>query len=303
MSAGAPCDAQAEPGPVVFILGAGVVGTALAERLARAGVRVAGVSARSGELPAALSAADAVIIAVRDDRIAEVAQRLAREQRLRREQVLLHTSGAHASGEVLAAARPHVRGIGTWHPLVSLADPRAAAEALDGVAFGIEGDEPARAMASGLAHALGARPIFVDGDSMPLYHAGAVIAANYMVALAGAARALLVAAGVSPDQALPALIPLMSSVVHNLSQLGLPGALTGPVARGDVSSVEQHLRMLAQRAPETLDLYRRLGRDVLRLAQQKSALEPAAVARLEALLRDAPEGAVKDPAETPMKNR
>jgi predicted short-subunit dehydrogenase-like oxidoreductase (DUF2520 family) len=243
-----------------------------------------------------------VIVAVRDDRIADVAERLVREQRLRREQVLLHTSGAHASGEVLAAARPHVRGVGTWHPLVSFADPRAATEALNSVAFGIEGDEPARAMASRLSRALGARPVFLDGASMPLYHAGAVMAANYVVALADAARALLVAAGVAPDQALPALIPLMSSVVQNLSQLGLPGALTGPVARGDVSSVEHHLRILAQRAPEMLDLYRRLGRDVLRLAREKSPLPPATVARLEALF-SSPLEPVKDSAEDPMKNR
>jgi len=303
MSAAATSDAAVVAKPAIFVVGAGVVGTALATHLARAGVPVAGAPARSGELPPALSGADAVIIAVRDDRIAEVAERLVREHRLRREQVLLHTSGAHASDEVLAAARPHVRGAGTWHPLVSFADPRAGADTLDGVAFGIEGDEPARAMASHLARALGGRPIFVDSASMPLYHAGAVMAANYMVALADAARALLVAAGVSPDQALPALIPLMSSVMQNLSQLGLPGALTGPVARGDVSSVEQHLRVLAQRAPDMLDLYRRLGRDVLRLAREKSPLQSATIARLEALFQDAPEGEVKDPPEAPMKNR
>jgi predicted short-subunit dehydrogenase-like oxidoreductase (DUF2520 family) len=217
--------------------------------------------------------------------------------------VVLHTSGAHASADVLAAARPHVRAVGTLHPLVSFADPRAAAEALDSIAFGIEGDEPARAMASRLVRALGARAVFLDGESMPLYHAGAVIAANYVVALADVARALLVKAGVSQEQALPALIPLMSSVVQNLSQLGLPGALTGPVERGDVSSVEQHLRILEQRAPEMLDLYRRLGRDVLRLAREKSELEPATVARLESLFDNAPAEPVKEPAEEPMKNR
>jgi len=291
-----------EPAPVAFIVGAGVVGTALAAALARSGIAVTRVHGRASEIPPALSSADVVVIAVRDDRIGEVAERLVREQRLRREQVLLHTSGAHPSAEVLAVARPHVRGVGTWHPLVSFADPRAATAALDGVAFGIEGDEPARAMASRLSQALGARPVFLDGASMPLYHAGAVIAANYVVALADAARALLVEAGVSREQALPALIPLMTSVLQNLSQQGLPGALTGPVARGDVSSVEQHLRILAQRAPEMLDLYRRLGRDVLRLAREKSAMEPATVARLEALFRDPPDS-VKDPPEAPMKKK
>jgi predicted short-subunit dehydrogenase-like oxidoreductase (DUF2520 family) len=89
--------------------------------------------------------------------------------------------------------------------------------------------------------------------------------------------------------------------MQSLSQQGLPGALTGPVSRGDVSSVEQHLRILAQRAPQTLDLYRRLGRDVLRLAQEKSAMEPATVARLQDLFSDTPDP-VKDPHEDPMKS-
>ena len=137
---------------------------------------------------------------------------------------------------------PHVRAVGTLHPLVSFADPRVAVEALKEVAFGIEGDEPARAVAKRIVRALGARAVFLEAENLALYHAGAVMASNYVVALADTAQTLLVAAGVPPEQALPALIPLLTSVVHNLAQLGLPGALTGPVERGDVSSVEQHLR-------------------------------------------------------------
>jgi predicted short-subunit dehydrogenase-like oxidoreductase (DUF2520 family) len=218
-----------------------------------------------------------------------------REKRLRREQVVLHTSGANASAEVLAAARPHVRAVGTLHPLVSFADPHVAIEALKSIAFGIEGDEPAIAVARKLVRALGARSVVIDAKDMPLYHVGAVIAANYVVALADMARELFVKAGVPKEEALPALIPLLASVVQNLSQLGLPGALTGPVQRGDVSSVEQHLRILEQRAPEMLDLYRLVGRDVLRLATEKSALEPSTVARLETLFQSARSAGRKEP--------
>ena len=89
-----------------------------------------------------------------------------------------------------------------------------------------------------------------------------------------------------PEQALPALIPLLTSVVQNLAQLGLPGALTGPVERGDVSSVERHLKTLEARAPELLALYRLVGRDVLRLAREKAKLDPANAARLEALFSE-----------------
>jgi predicted short-subunit dehydrogenase-like oxidoreductase (DUF2520 family) len=197
--------------------------------------------------------------------------------------VLLHTSGANAAATILAAARPHVRAVGTLHPLVSFADPRVAVDHMREVAFGIEGDEPAKAHAKRLVRAMGARSVVLDAENLPLYHAGAVLASNYVVALADMAQRLLVLAGVPQEQALPALIPLLSSVVGNLAQVGLPGALTGPVERGDVSSVEQHLRALEARAPEVLELYRLVGRDVLRLAREKSKLDADIVKRLEGL--------------------
>jgi predicted short-subunit dehydrogenase-like oxidoreductase (DUF2520 family) len=281
-------------------MGAGVVGTALAARLVRAGIPVIGLHGRqveltdaaraisgvvgsTGEIPDIMSESDIVIISVRDERIREVVDRLVNEKRLRPGQVVLHTSGANAAASILAGARPHVRAVGTLHPLVSFADPRVAVEHMTEVAFGIEGDEPAKAYAKRLVRALGARAVFLEAGNLPLYHAGAVLASNYVVALADMAQRLLVTAGVPQEQALPALIPLLSSVVQNLAQVGLPAALTGPVERGDVSSVEQHLRTLEARAPELLELYRLVGRDVLRLAREKSNLDAETVKRLESL--------------------
>ena len=293
--------------PSVFIVGAGVVGTALAAWLARAGIPVTGIHGRqlsgvrapagivhsTGELPAIISEADVVIIAVRDERIPEVAARLAAEGKLRSRQILFHTSGANAARQILAAAAPHVAGVGTLHPLVSFSDPRLAIEGLEEVAFGLEGDEPARAMAERIVGTLGARAVVLEAENLALYHAGAVMASNYVVALADTAQTLLVEAGVPKDQALPVLIPLLMSVVQNLAELGLPGALTGPVERGDVTSVERHLVALSARAPEVIELYRLLGRDVLRLAREKGKLEPAQAAELDAIFtgpRGAPRG-------------
>jgi predicted short-subunit dehydrogenase-like oxidoreductase (DUF2520 family) len=128
----------------------------------------------------------------------------------------------------------------------------------------------------------------LEAENLALYHAGAVMASNYVVAMADTAQSLLIKAGVPADQALPVLIPLLNSVVQNLAQVGLPGALTGPVERGDVASVERHLGTLAARAPELLELYRLVGRDVLRLAREKSSnLDPSSAARLEALFSGA----------------
>jgi pyrroline-5-carboxylate reductase len=182
--------------------------------LSEAARAISGVVSSTGEIPPIFSEADVVIISVRDERVPEVAERLVKERLLRPQQVLLHTSGAYAAGNILAVARPHVRAVGTLHPLVSFADPRVAVEGLTQVAFGIEGDEPARQVAKRIVRALGARAVFLDAENLPLYHAGAVMASNYVVALADMAQSLLVKAGVPQEQALPALIPLLSSVVE-----------------------------------------------------------------------------------------
>ncbi|HEY0714635.1 MAG TPA: DUF2520 domain-containing protein, partial [Polyangia bacterium] len=83
------------------------------------------------------------------------------------------------------------------------------------------------------------------------------------------ARGVLVAAGVPEDDAQPALWPLLASVVRNLDAVGLPAGLTGPIVRGDVTAVERHLEAIARGAPERLELYQRLGRETLRLAQAR----------------------------------
>ena len=312
VNARAMAEAPADPAPSVFIMGAGVVGTALAVRLTGAGVTVTGLHGRqaepadaarassgvvgsTGEIPPILSESDAVIIAVRDDRIPEVAARLVSEGRLRPGQILLHTSGANPARTILAVALQHVRAVGTLHPLASFADARVAVEGLHEVAFGIEGDAPARAVATRIVQALGARAVILEAEDLALYHAGAVIASNYVVAMADTARSLLIKAGVPADQALPVLIPLLTSVVQNLARVGLPGALTGPVERGDVMVVERHLGTLAARAPELVELYRLVGRDVLRLAREKAKLDPASAARLEALFSGAAPAAPADP--------
>jgi predicted short-subunit dehydrogenase-like oxidoreductase (DUF2520 family) len=276
-----------EPTPTVFVIGAGVVGTTLAARLLRVGVPVVGLHGRrsdlskaasaasgvlssSGELPALVSTCDVLIIAVRDTRIQEIAQQLRDGKHLRKEQVLLHASGSRPAAEALAPARGQVAGIGTMHPLIAVTDSPGSLESLEGAAFGIEGEPEAVRRARQLVKSMGGRALMLKAEAMSLYHAAAVMASNYVVALAELARSMLVAAGIPESEAVAALWPLMGSAVANLKEIGLPGALTGPVARGDVISVERHLEALSARAPGQLDVYRRLGREVLALARKRA---------------------------------
>ena len=97
------------------------------------------------------------------------------------------------------------------------------------------------------------------GSRIP-YHIGAVFASNYVVALVGAASALFETCGISREESLAALLPLLRASVDSLAELGIPQALSGPVARGDTGTVAAHLDWLehyrrgAQSGPEAADV-------------------------------------------------
>jgi predicted short-subunit dehydrogenase-like oxidoreductase (DUF2520 family) len=128
--------------------------------------------------------------------------------------------------------------------------PGRGAEQLDGAWGGISGeDQAALARASWLATHLGLRPFELADDTRALYHAGAALASNYLVALHRAASRALVAAGAPPE----ALLPLMRRTMDNGFEL------TGPLARGDRATVAAHLAAIREHLPDLEPVYRALA--------------------------------------------
>jgi predicted short-subunit dehydrogenase-like oxidoreductase (DUF2520 family) len=189
--------------------------------------------------------ADLVLLCVPDRAIAEVAAEIPAGPWIG------HTSGATH----LSALEPHERRFGL-HPLQSFTRARGP-EQLDGAyaAVTAESDE-AREVGFRLARELGLQPFALDDRERVLYHAGAVVAASYLVALHQAAADLVQAAGAPPE----ALIPLMRRVIENDFEL------TGPAVRGDWETVEAHLEAIGERLPELEPLYRALADATAELA-------------------------------------
>ena len=215
----------------VRVVGTGRAGSAIAARLAERGIAVQAGRETTDD-------AELVLLAVPDSVIAEVAQR-----------VPIGPWVAHVSGATpLAALEPHERRLSV-HPLQTLSLERGP-EQLDGAwaAITFETDD-ARRVAEWLASTLGLRAFPLADADKPLYHAGAAIASNFLVTLYRAAARLLEESNVPPE----ALVPLMQRTIEN----GF--ALTGPIARGDWSTVEAHLRALESRAPDLVPLYRALA--------------------------------------------
>lgn len=203
-----------------------------------------------------------VLITVPDDAIASVAAGLAGSGKITERQVVLHVSGV-LDRSALQPLASSGAALGSMHPLQSISDPASAPERLQGAYAAVEGDDRAVTAASELARAVGLHPLRLAPGQKARYHAGAVFAANFLVALYGEAEKLFVQAGVGPADAAPALLALMRGVLENLRARGARGALTGPVARGDVESIRHHLAALDGLDAE---LYRALSRAALELA-------------------------------------
>ena len=255
----------------IYIVGAGRVGTALGLLAQRAGLDLTGLWTRGresarrvsqtvgrecswGPLPDAIGRARIVIVSVSDPEVQAVAGALLDGGLLRGCEVLLHCGGARAAREALENVQSAVP-VGTLHPLVAVASPEQAARTMPGAYFAIEGDRPARELARELAQGLGVGWFELEADQMALYHAAAVMASNHAVALWHAASLLLTEAGLDSARGQEVLLPLLRSTLENVETLGVRGALTGPVRRGDPDTVEGHLRSIERRAPELAPLY------------------------------------------------
>ena len=286
--------AHSEPGepPVVGIVGAGAVGTALGAALSRAGWPVAAVASRDpahrerfrsfvpgargfAEATAILDEVELVILAVPDDAIAELAGRL----RLYGGQALVHTSGA-LGAEVLEPAMAAGTQVGAFHPLVSFADTERAVEALRGATVAIEGDEQLAALLAEMAAAVGATAVRLAPGTKAAYHAAAVLAAGGFIALLDAIAELGAVAGLDETGSLAIYGRLVEQTLGNARALGIEAALTGPMTRGDVGTLDRHLRTLEEHAPAVVPLYRALAEREIAIAQSRGRLSPERAAEM-----------------------
>ena len=210
----------------IEVIGSGRAGGAVAGRL-----RERGLDVGAGE-------PELVVLCVPDAAIADVAAAVEPGP------WIAHVSGATP----LAALAPHELRFGV-HPLQTFTTRRGP-EQLDGAWAAVTAETDAAQQAgTWLAETLGLRPFPLDDGARTLYHAGAVFASNYIVTLQRAAAILFEAAGAPPE----ALEPLMLRTIENGFEL------TGPISRGDWTTVEAHRTAIRAEHPELEDLYETLA--------------------------------------------
>jgi predicted short-subunit dehydrogenase-like oxidoreductase (DUF2520 family) len=281
--------------PSIAIIGLGRVGSVLGRALHEAGYRIVAVSSRDSAKAARIAAAwqatpadpaaaarsaDLTLLAIPDDALQPVAADLAARESWRSGQSVIHASGA-LPASAIQPATSHGALIGSLHPLAAFATAEMTLPR--GITFAVEAGSPLRETLLAIAGAIGGRPLLIDSRDKTLYHAAAVIASNYTVTLAAIATRLMQQLGATGEQGLDAILPLLRTTLDNLERQGLPAALTGPLVRGDVGTIERHLHALDRAAPPIAEFYRCLAQGTLPLAQARGLSADAAGALRDAI--------------------
>jgi len=298
----------------VGFIGAGTVGTALALGLnarsalsgAEGGYQVVAVSSRTrtsadrlaqqirgcqtvSNNQAVTDAAELIFITTPDGVIPQVAS----EVRWHKGQSVVHCSGADST-DTLEPARKLGAQVGAFHPLQTFASVKQAIDNLPGSTFAIEAKEPLLTTLKDIATALGGHWIELKAGDKVIYHTAAVIACNYLVTLVKLSTDLWQTFGVPREEASRALMPLLRGTLNNIETVGIPGCLTGPIARGDTGTIKKHIKALDKVAPAVLSTYRELGRQTIPVAIAKGKINEQQARELEELLK---EPAYKETAE------
>jgi len=282
--------------PKIGFIGAGTVGTALAVRLKERGYPVISVASRSRSSADKLAAsvpgcqpydkkqavadvAELVFITTPDDAIALVAS----EPEWHKGQSVVHCSGAH-SLDILEPATRAGAHAGAFHPLQTFANVAHAIKNIPGSTFALEADGELLQTLKNMAQDLDGTWVKLGAGDKVLYHAAAVFACNYLVTLMKMATDLWQTFDVSTPEATRALLPLLRGTLNNLENIGLPNCLTGPIARGDLGTINRHLEALEQSAPALLPTYRDLGLQTIPIALGKGKIDGKRAEEMRQLL-------------------
>ncbi|HQA82786.1 MAG TPA: DUF2520 domain-containing protein [Syntrophales bacterium] len=279
------------------IIGLGKVGSSIGCLLKQAGYNIVAVVDQSEETlrknivytggkpfsnPSEIDVdAACFIITTGDDQIQKACEELS--PRLKADSVVIHMSGAGGL-DLLQPARRAGAKTGSIHPLQTFSDIETAIGSLAGTVYGITVDPDLENWANRLVRAIGGVPFFVDNRDRALYHAAACIVSNYFVSLMYMAEEIYRILGLDAKEARRAFWPLLMGTLHNIEQKGSVPSLTGPIARGDLGTLEKHLEAIRAQMPSLLSVYGELGKITADVALKKNSLSAEQVAAIKSLL-------------------
>jgi predicted short-subunit dehydrogenase-like oxidoreductase (DUF2520 family) len=227
----------------------------------------------------AAQTADIVFITTPDRVIKDICNQLADRGGIKAKALVIHCSGNFSSA-ILAKTGTCNAFVASVHPLQTFAEPKAMVKGFAGTYCTYEGDRPALNIVRDIINTAGGIAVKIKPQNKPLYHAAGVILSNYLVTLIHTGRNLLIRSGFRKAQAGRAFLPLVQGTINNIRSTGTPGALTGPIARGDTLTVAEHLRAIRKKMHSCLHFYKDLGKYTVSVARENKSISASRAQQL-----------------------
>lgn len=281
---------------LVNIIGAGNLGKTIGYLLQQTGlVKIMGICNQSLESSkkaidfigtgiayptiADLPYADITFITTPDTSIQKAALLLSDNKYIEENCIVLHCSGALTSDE-LSILKKNNLCLASIHPMRSFAKPELSITQYKGTYCAMEGDAKALEILKPIFESIESITYLIEKEKKSLYHAAGVFASNYVVTLSQQALSCLLQAGVEHDIAMKVVTNIMKGTTLNLeTTLSPQQSLTGPIQRGDVSTIEKHMNSFSNQNQK--ELYAKLGRATLDITQHTASMHDMILQKLE----------------------
>jgi predicted short-subunit dehydrogenase-like oxidoreductase (DUF2520 family) len=233
---------------------------------------------------AGLEPADYWLIGTTDQQIEPVAAQLAGLDVNLEGSLVFHLAGRFGL-DVLDHLPSRGAQVAALHPVRSLTHAQLGVDDFAGTACVAEGPDSALELLKPLVTSIGGTWLPVASIDRGLYHAAVAVISNITKAVAWKAQKWQVRAGLPEETAMTVTHQLLNSTMTDLFRSGARQTITGPIVRGDTSTIEAHVEAVREAYPDDLEIYQVLISTVLDLAVDRGDLDEKTQARFDELLR------------------
>jgi predicted short-subunit dehydrogenase-like oxidoreductase (DUF2520 family) len=274
------------------IVGPGKVGTVLGKRLQQNNYEIVSIIGKNSSSTSSCaeflncnnfstsiedisSRTNLILISVPDSEIKNVSRKISENKKLKfKELTVFHTSGA-LSASILSSLGLKGSKIFSIHPFQTFASVSSVLNNMEGVFYGIEGQKSVLKIASNIVQDLGGNPVIIPSSLKPLYHAAGVLASNYYITFVRKIYSIFKELKINPTEYNRILKPIMSQSLENLEKLPEYNAITGPISRGDSSTIEMHLNSIDKNIPSLNGFYILMGNETLQMCYSDGKITDA----------------------------
>ncbi len=262
---------------MIGIIGSGKLGVSLGRYFKKGGFSISGVSGidpKEVEIASEmigtrsifsvkklLISSKIVMVAVPDDQIGRVWEEIKGKEL--EGKLVFHTSGTLSSKVFKGAEKYGVR-VASLHPMMTFSDRMTEIQRMREMTIALEGE--CRELEE-IIKMLGNNYFKVAAKTKVRYHLGGVYACNLLLPMVSRGIENLMMCGLKEGEAKTVLMPLIEKTIDNIKLKGVKGAVSGPLERGDIGTIEKHLECQDRRERK---LYIEGSKELLKILDRRN---------------------------------